>query len=189
MYSPDGRWWWNGTQWVPVGPAQAYRTRYEESPWTRKLQIAVLALQALGLVVAAIVGPTVMSQVFTNSPAFNDPTFRSDPQMAAFMQNMVTTSLVAGVAISLIVLAAVVIGVIQLWRWLYWYLMISYFLAILAIPGDLTYAFGNGPIRLPAWLLLVQIPAALAQLGIAIWMAVALRRYGTWARRKIVEPA
>ena len=35
---------------------------------------------------------------------------------------------------------------------------------------------------------MVEIPIALAQLGLAIWMVIALRRYGTWARRKIVEP-
>jgi len=47
---------------------------------------------------------------------------------------------------------------------------------------------GNDPIQLSAWILVVEIPIALAQLGLAIWMVIALRRYGTWARRKIVEP-
>jgi len=54
MYSPDGRWWWNGAEWVP---APQWRTRYEHTPWTRKLQIAVLGLQALGLLFAAATFP------------------------------------------------------------------------------------------------------------------------------------
>lgn len=189
MYSPDRRWWWNGAQWVPVQPAAAYRTRYEETPWTRKLQLAILALQAVGLVVGAIVGPTVFKQAIVNNPDLNDPNLRSDPQTAAFLQNLLTGTIVFAAVLSVVLLAVIVIGVIKLWRWLYWYLMISYFLAVLSIPGNLTYVFGNGPIRLPAWILLIQLPLALVQLGLAIWMVIALRRYGAWARRTIVEPA
>jgi len=43
MYSPDGRWWWNGSQWVPV-PA-----RRRTWPWI----VGVAAVVLLVLVVAA----------------------------------------------------------------------------------------------------------------------------------------
>ena len=188
MYSPDGRWWWNGAQWVPVQPAQAYRTRYEETPWTRKLQLAVIALLALGLVGGAITVPLVLGPILGNT-AFNDPAFNSDPQAAQFFRNVITASIAVGVILTVASLGVIVVGVIRLWRWVYWYVMINYFLAILSLPGNLTYVFGNAPIRLPAWILLVQLPLSLAELALAIWMVIALRRYGPWARRKIVEPA
>jgi hypothetical protein len=41
MYSPDGLWWWNGAAWVP---APRWQARYESTPWTRKLQLAIIGL-------------------------------------------------------------------------------------------------------------------------------------------------
>ena len=81
------------------------------------------------------------------------------------------------------------VGVLKLWRWVYWYLMITYGIAVLSIPVNISYAVGNGPIRYPGWYLFGSIPLVLAEVGLFIWMVIALRRYGTWARRKVVEQA
>src|SRR2546430_17059059 len=86
MYSPDGRWWWNGAQWVPVPPAAAYRTRYEETPWTRKLQVAILALQAVGIATGAVIAPMALNAAFSGT-VFNSPAFQNDPQAAQTFRN------------------------------------------------------------------------------------------------------
>src|SRR6202011_3077699 len=67
MYSPDGRWWWNGAAWIPT---PQWRTRYEHTPWTRKLQIAVLGLQALGLLFAAATFPFIYSSMLDTNALF-----------------------------------------------------------------------------------------------------------------------
>jgi hypothetical protein len=187
VYSPDGRWWWNGAEWVP---APTWRTRYETTPWTRKLQVAILAVQAVGILFAAVTSPALYSSMLSPDAIFkNSPTLANDPQTSEFFRQFFLATIVAGVVLSLVVLVVIVIGVLKLWRWIYWYLMISYAFALLSIPLNISYVFGNGPVHYPSWILFGSIPLALAEGAIAVWMVIALRRYGTWARRKIVEPA
>jgi hypothetical protein len=181
MYSPDGRWWWNGAEWTP---APTWRTRYVVTPWTRPMQIAVLALQAIGLLLAAVTLPTIYASMINNNPAL-----AGDPQTAEFFRQFFAATMVFVLAWSLIVVAVFVVGVLKLWRWLFWYLAVSYGFAALAIPVNLSYALGSAPIRYPTWFLFVALPINLVEVAIAVWMLVAYRRYGTWARRKIVEPA
>jgi hypothetical protein len=181
MYSPDGRWWWNGSAWIPT---PQWKTRYEQTPWTRKLQIAVLALQAVSLLLGIFTIPLVFGSVLSNQAALG-----GDPQTTDAIRQVFTGVLVFAGILSLAVLAVLVVGVLKLWRWLYWYLMISYGFALLAIPLNLTYAFGNGPISYPWWYFAIVFPTAIAEAALFVWMVVAYRRYGNWARRKIVEPA
>jgi len=187
MYSPDGRWWWNGAEWVPV---PQWRTRYEKTPWTRQLQIAVLALQAIALLFAAASLPTVYgSMLNVNAWAVSDPALAADPQAMEFFRQFFQVVIVLSIAFSLVVLAVLVVGVLKLWRWIYWYLMITYGFSVLAIPANLSYAFGNSPIKYPSWYFYVSIPLVLVEIALVVWMVIAYRRYGNWARRKIVEPA
>lgn len=188
MYSPDGRWWWNGSAWVP---APTWRTRYEETPWTRKLQVAVLALQAVGLVGGAITIPVTLAQMpamMAAQQAAQNGGATPDPQVVQLTNTILTVTLVFAGALTVVLLVVVVVGVLKLWRWLYWYLVVTYGLAVLSLPGTFAYVFGSGPIRFPAWILLISLPLVVAEVGMVVWMLIAYRRYGTWARRKIVEP-
>jgi hypothetical protein len=47
---------------------------------------------------------------------------------------------------------------------------------------------GNSPIKYPTWYCVVSTLLVLAEAALAVWLLIAYRRYGTWARRKIVEP-
>jgi hypothetical protein len=186
MYSPDGRWWWNGVEWIP---APQWRTRYEKTPWTRQLQIAVLVLQGLGLLSAAVTFPLLYSSMLdTNAIFASNPALANDPQAADMFRQVMLVSVVGGLALSLLALVVIVAGVLKLWRWLYWYLMITYGIAVLSIPVNLSYA-GAGPIHFPTWYYFISIPTILVEGAMSVWMIVAYRRYGNWARRKIVEPA
>ena len=184
MYSPDGRWWWNGAEWTP---APQWRTRYEKTPWTQKLQVAVLSLQAIALVFAAAAYPTIYN-VVVNGALASSPTLAGDPQTAELFRQLFVGIIVFSVILSLILVAVMVVGVLKLWRWLYWYLMITYAIAILAVPANLAGALGNSAIRYPDWYYAVSTLLVLAEAALAVWMIVAYRRYGNWARLKIVEP-
>ena len=185
MYSPDGRWWWNGAEWTP---APTWRTRYETTPWTRKLQIAVLALQVVALIFALASYPTIYDLAI-NGPMASNPALTSNPQTADFFRQVLLVVLVFTAVWTLVFLIVMVVGVLRLWRWIYWYLMITYGIALLSIPVNLSYALGNGPVHYPSWYFFVSIPVVLAEGALSVWMIVAYRRYGNWARRKIVEPA
>jgi hypothetical protein len=189
MYSPDGRWWWNGAEWTP---APQWRTRYEQTPWTRKLQVAVLSLQVLALVFAAVTFPTIYNVALTGAMT-SSPALANDPQTADALRQILVAVIVFTVIFTVIVLVVMVVGVLKLWRWLYWYLMITYGIAIIAIPGNLLSAFGYSAfgsvaIRYPDWYYVISTLLVLVEVALAVWMIVAYRRYGNWARRKIVEP-
>ena len=181
MYSPDGRWWWNGTEWVP---APQWRTRYEITPWTRQLQVAVLALQAIGVVFAAFILPFIFNQSLTQQAALS-----GDPQTTEAVRQVFAGVLIFAAVFALVLVAVLVVGVLMLWRWLYWYLMLSYGFALLALPLNVVNALGYGTIQYPSWYFFIVFPLAVVQGALCVWMVIAYRRYGNWARRKIVEPA
>lgn len=189
-YSPDGRWRWDGRQWVPVGPP---RWRYEPTEWTRRLQIIVIALSVIGIAVAAVFVPfTLLPQTqhiidasLARQPA--DPNL--DPvQFRQTMNAVVWSSMAFAGAAGLVFWAVILYGVIRLWRWVYWYLAVSYLLSLVAIPQDILYTMGYGTLRVPAWWVAIAIPFGLAEAALGAWMIVLYRRYGTWARRRLPPP-
>jgi hypothetical protein len=189
-YSPDRAWRWDGRQWVAAGLPPVQRWRYEPTEWTPRLQVILLALLALGLVAAAFVVPPLMSSVLQqsidNALAQQPADSNIDPeQFRTFMTNFFYGALAFVGVLALAMLAVVVAGIIKLWRWVYWYLVVTYLLAVLSLPSNLVYALGAGPIRLPGWYLGYAIPAAVVQTALAVWMIVLYRRYGTWARRRV----
>jgi hypothetical protein len=58
QYSPDGRWWWNGQEWVPVAAQKQGRS-------TVKIVLAVVAGLVALLVVAALVLGTLVAPIGT----------------------------------------------------------------------------------------------------------------------------
>lgn len=55
QYSPDGRWWWDGSQWVPAQPAYAY-SPYAGYPAYGAPAPSTHDGKAIGSLVAALVG-------------------------------------------------------------------------------------------------------------------------------------
>ena len=56
QYSPDGRWWWNGQEWVPT-PAQA-----KGGP-----RVAVIVLGVVGALFLLLVAAVLVLGAFTTS--------------------------------------------------------------------------------------------------------------------------
>jgi hypothetical protein len=188
-YSPDRLWRWDGRQWVSAGP-RAVSWRFEPTPWTRRLQFLLLlkTMIAAGVVLTLVVVPQiavpVMQQSFDRALAAQPNGAAVDPQqLRAVMMTALYASLGVGAIVGGAALAVVVVGILKLWRWVYWYLAVSYLLALLGIPQSLIYAIGSGPVGVPAIWLFFTVPLALAEGALGVWMIVLYRRYRTWARR------
>ena len=115
----------------------------------------------------------------------------SSTDVGQFRQLMRTT--VNGIlAVSALIGAAfylvIFVGIWRLWRWVYWYVLVVGFLAILAIPQDISYGFGAGGVTIPPLIVVFLVIQAVAYLALSIWLLMLYRRYGTWARRKVPVP-
>ena len=187
--SPDRAWWWDGKGWVPA-PAVVTRFEYQETPWTRRIQLLILALTVLGLLVAVVTIPALTGQLFQQSV---DRSIASQPgatpaetaQLRQFMTSAIQATLATVVVLTVGLYAILLVGLWKLWRWVYWYFLVIGFLAVLALPQDIAYALGIGPYRLPLAVVVPSALQALVWLGLSIWMLVLYRRYGTWARIRV----
>ena len=185
--SPDGRWFWDGSAWVPAPPR---RIIYEPTVWTRRLQVIILALFAVGLLVVAVEIPTfILPSVHQSidrslAQSAGDPNVNAD-ELKRFIQVFVVGALaVAGVG-SAVLYAVLVIGVLRLWRWVYWYVVVTYLLGALSLPASIIQSLSPTGLHPPAWTLVASVPALIVEVALAIWMIVLYNRYGTWARRRV----
>jgi hypothetical protein len=138
----------------------------------------------LAAVVGLVTFPPIIDAVVNGNPAL-----AADPQSAEAFRQILGPVIVFVMVLNLVLVAVLIVGVLKLWRWLYWYLMITWGLGLLAIPTNINYVLlGHGPIPYPLWYRVIDIPIVAATAATFVWMLVAYRRYGTWARRKIVEP-
>jgi hypothetical protein len=84
----------------------------------------------------------------------------------------------------LLVIAAVMVGVLQHWRWLFWLLLIAFGASILDIPVTILQSMGVVPSLFPVWYSLYRMGVALVEIAIAVWMLQIYRRHGVWAMGK-----
>ncbi|MEV7428322.1 hypothetical protein AB0N29_01775 [Nocardioides sp. NPDC092400] len=55
QYSPDGRWWWNGSHWVPAPPSTPPTTSPGKQPLTAKQLVGII----IGVAVVVFAGVTI----------------------------------------------------------------------------------------------------------------------------------
>jgi hypothetical protein len=100
-----------------------------------------------------------MQQSVDRSLALQSSNPSVDPeQLRSFTNSVIYGSLGFGAVAGAVLVAIVVIGIVRLWRWVYWYLVVSYLVAVLSIPQNIVYSLGLGPVSLPGWWLLISIP-------------------------------
>lgn len=196
--SPDGFWWWDGQQWVSaISPDRLWRWdgvrwvvndapgryvtayRYEPTPDTRRLQLAVTAY----VVAAVALGAAVVPITFNHSAQLMQATSTyTDPQiLQGFMNVVLGFTLVFVFAWACLQL----VGTWKRWRWVYYVVMIFGALSVfslltntLALAGFAAYAY------LPAWAAAANIVLTLAYIALTVWMFTLWRRYKTaWAMR------
>lgn len=203
MLSPDGAWLWNGREWVPNAPRPPQPRRREPTSWTRPLQLAVIALTLLGQLNVLLLQPVLTSYVRAAIRRSIDMSLASQPtpvenadQIRAFAEQWAVFVEVMTVVVAVVLLVITVLGTLKRWTWFYWVFMVVAGLSVLGLPQQFLQVFGigfSGGAGQPA--LVLPLPNALfglfigcAQLGLFVWMVIALRRYGPWACRTVPAP-
>lgn len=130
--------------------------------------VAFFALAAASLVTIYIVAPDVYVQVLTNGGA----TKEAHPPVATALM----------VAILLLV-AALTVGVLRRWRWVFWLVLVAFGFSALQIPAGALELAGIIPSSFPTWYTVYRALVAVPEVAIAVAMLWLWRRCGVWGGR------
>ena len=198
--SPDGYWWWNGSQWVSavsadgrwrwdgekwvvndVGTRLIGPVNYEPTPDTRRIQIAVTIYLLLSYAYTVVVIPQSMAASMKAS-------LQAAPAYDPSLLNGLVTGITVGTLVAGVIWGGVLIfGTWSTWRWVYYLLMILGGFSALSVLSNGAALAGVGTSAiLPAWVLSLGIVFAVINFGLALWMFMLWRRYkSAWARRAV----
>jgi len=178
--SADGRFRWDGQQWVPLGPGDR-----EATPWTRPMQLASAAVLAL----SAISG-LVLTIAFVN----HDSVMRSLQAQGTQLPTNTNVDTVINLSIGITWAVVIAIGLIELfaavgsflgWRWMFWGALVLFALdgigALLNVASLANSSRSTMPLGALAWNEIVS----LAGLAMFVWMLVAVIKYGPWAMKRL----
>jgi hypothetical protein len=186
--SPDGRWRWDGTQWVlnahrdqPIPRQQVLVPSMDTKP----LQTAVVVYLVIAGIVGAYITSTTLSTTLHNISAYQAESAAAQSAVDQLVNLTLGIGVAAGIAWNLVL----VIGTLRRWRWVYYVVMIFGFVAAFGVLADLvTLALNSHSDTAPAAFLGVM--SGLAYLGIAIWMFRLWRERGTaWGMQRVTLPA
>jgi len=152
----DGRSRWNGTAWVPTAqagvPAHQAPGRLTREPtsWTRPLQLAVAGWYVLqgvySLTLPFWMGGSItqmVNQAVQRQEALN-PTASPPPgEFMNVMTSFVNTFLWIGAAFGVVIAAVVVIGALKRWTWIYYAVLVLLGFGAISLPLDLVNALGG----------------------------------------------
>lgn len=181
--SPDGRWRWDGERWVvnevaarPVGPV-----RYEPTPDTRRVQLAVIGWLLVSAVYTIVVLPATF-QASMQTALRTSPTL--DPGV---FNGMMTVLVVFAVSFGLIWAGLLIYGTWSMWRWVYYLQMILGALSAFSILSNALALAGIGTTALmPIWTRAGGLVFSILNLGLGIWLFLLWRRYkSAWAREVV----
>jgi hypothetical protein len=177
--SADGRFRWDGEQWVPI----AAGTR-EPTSWTRPMQLAAAAIFTVMAVTSL-----VSVFIFFNHDTFvrvlkaqgtTIPRGTTIEEMANFAVGIAIATVVFFVVLELVVAVGSFLG----WRWIFWAALVLFgFDAIGALTNLGNFAKPDvSPIPV-GWLVLSEL-LSLAGLAMFVWMLVGVIKFGPWAMKK-----
>ena len=137
----------------------------------RRVQAAIIAffaLAAVSLVAIYVAAPEVYVQVLMNGRA----TKEAHPLVvSAFM-----------VAILLFV-AALTVGVLRQWRWMFWLVLLAFGFSALQIPAGALELARIISSSFPTWYTVFRMLVAVPEVAIAVAMLRLWRRCGVWGGR------
>ncbi len=128
--------------------------------------IAFFILAALSLLVVYLADPAIYAQSLSLA---SSPADRYPVPVTLFLVGILT------------VIALLILGVVRHWRWVFWLMLVAFASSILHIPVTLLQIAGMLPSADPFWYSLLQIGAAMVEIGIAVWMIHIYRHSGVWA--------
>jgi hypothetical protein len=154
---------------------EASTTECARAAWRVQAAIvAFFALAAASVVVIYIAAPSVYVQVLTKGGAAKEA---RPPIATAFM-----------IAILLFV-AALTVGVLRRWRWLFWLVLLAFGFSVLQIPAGALELAGIIPSSFPTWHTVYRALVAVPEVAIAVAMVGLWRRCGVWGNgRRNAKP-
>ena len=204
--SPDGLWWWNGTEWVSaLSPDGRWRwdgehwvlnavaatgqvaRRYMLAPTqeTQPLQLAVIAYLIISAAIGIYAIPNAGADAIRSSPFFVSDTNAGQASLNAILNTYI------GLGIGAVVIwnGLLVAGAWLRWRWVYYVFMVLAVFGAFGVLGGLISLAGNSssPTAVMAF---VNVVLGLAEIGIAVWMFRSWREHRTaWAMQHVPAPA
>lgn len=197
--SPDGRYRWNGSTWVPVSyivatpyatPAPTVR---QPTSWTRPLQYAVAAWYAISSLVSLSVPfwmsgqmTQIMHAAIQRQQAQNPYATPPPPGFYDAMNSMMTGVLWFAAIFAFALAVLVVAGALMRWTWLYYLVLVFLGLGVVSGPinllnffsGGYSSAYGYTP---PTWLYAVGVVSWFPSTALFVAMLIALVKRGPWA--------
>src|SRR5713226_2165973 len=138
-----------------------------------RILIAFFLLATLFLLVVYFAAPTVYTNTLLLAPS---PTDRYPLPATLFLVGI------------LVFIAALIVGVVHHWRWVFWLLLVAFSFMILEIPATVLQLTGVLPNLYPIWYSLCRMGVALIAVVIAVWMFRIYRHHGVWAMGKKPPP-
>ena len=134
-----------------------------------RILITFFLLAVLFLIVVYIAAPSIYSNTLLLAPS---PTDRYPLPATLFLIGI------------LVLIAVLIVGIVQHWRWLFWLLLIAFGFMILEIPATILQLTGVLPALFPVWYSLCRMGVSMIAFVIAVWMFHIYRHYGVWAMGK-----
>ena len=206
--SPDGRFRWNGSAWVPVGgmapPAPYYQppaTPRVPTPWTKPMQYAVAAWYGVSGLFALSVplwmsGPMtdMMNRAIQRQTSLNPDVSPPPPEFVSTMTSMMSGILWVSALVGFAISTVAIIGALKRWTWMFYVVLVLLGLGVLGLPYNIvTLVSARSTLsgfNLPPGFAWLWIGFGMLGTALFIWMLIAVVRYGPWAMaKKVDQPA
>ena len=201
--SPDGRYRWNGSSWVPnTFMATSYTppqpVQRVPTSWTRPLQYAVAAWYAISAL-ASLSLPfwmggqmtQMMRGVIQNQQQLNPNLTPPPPSFYDSMSTLMTSVLWVAAIIACGIAIVVIIGALQRWTWMFYVVLVFLGLGVLSGPADalnlMTGGYSSYGYSPPSWIYVTGLISWFPSTALFVFMLIALVKRGPWGMVKVTE--
>jgi hypothetical protein len=130
---------------------------------TQRLVLGFFVFAWVALVVILVAAPGIYEQAL---------------RLPGGESELLTLGFLAAISILLVLLG---IGVVRLWRWTFWLIVVAFLIGgVLRVPASILQFSGVLPADFPAWYVLLQALIGMVQVVIGVLMIVGYRREGVW---------
>ncbi len=176
--SSDGRFRWDGREWMPMA-----RVRREPTAWTLPMQRVAATYLAL-----ATIQSLLSTALFQNAATLERVARAGNPSLP---EDQVRATVSVGLAVgwaTVIVLAAAMLvlafGSLRGWRWAFWAVLAWLALSSIGVVTNLL-ALANPALQpQPPPFIVIELVLSVVALGLLVWFVLAAARFGPWATRR-----
>jgi hypothetical protein len=179
---------------APAAVAPIYRQdEFVRSPtsWTRPMQLAVAAYLVISTLISlasqlvfanevkAIAAAQMAKSFKASGRAFTDADVKSAVDLGLAL------ALVFGLIFAIIFVVLAILSVTGTRTWVFWVDLVLLALGIFGLLSAVTSFSDPASAQIPAGARPFSLLSGLADLGLVVWMIVALVKYGPWAQEKV----